>query len=693
MISPETVNAIAQHWAAFVWSRMLGSTLLMLIVGVLWSLVRRRVSAQFGYCLFLLVLVKLVVPIQTPLPAKAGRMLRLAWAPAVITHNVSSETSSKPVERSDEAVTTSGPVAQKAGEPEQVWHWPLSISAMLMIVWLAVVVILLCWFAYTEWATVRVIKRSHPVDLTAASISLNRLGASVRLRRSVRVVANPSVVSPVVYGLWSPTLLIPAGFADHHGADQIRWMLLHELAHVQRWDMPVRLFQKVVQFVFFFHPVVWLANILIDRQREYACDDTAVLGSNLSRADCGESFLHIVARINQTRTFMPGVLGILSPNTIVRKRLMRMLDQNRTPQSRLSPGAYLWLALVALLLVPFSGIASTGTTAVAESEQAAVTAELDNMTFPTEGYTQKDKQCIWKQSLSANVGNVRTVLCLSHDADVSVKPHKDASKNAVDVHAAITLTPKGELANDPDALKELLALKEKVGVTLRRDDKKTPSPDDDTLTVQTVMPKETPEDIKVSVSMEVLMPARLALNVISADGDTKAKDLAGPVTIKAADGDVAVSGCLHSISITSADGDANVADCTGPVALKTADGDVKVTKCSKAVAVESADGDVVLTDVQAQVDVKTADGDIKVSFAREPAEDCSLRSSDGDIMVVLPTGSNVTLDLKTNEGEARVDAPGFEGAKKENSVTGKLNKGGPAIRTRSDDGDVLIEAQ
>jgi len=562
-----------------------------------------------------------------------------------------------------------------------------------MMAWLGVLVILLGRFALTEWATVGVIRRSRPVDLSAAGVSVDRLRASVRLRRPVQVVAHPSVVSPVVYGLWFPTLLIPADFADHHTADQIRWMLLHELAHVQRWDTLVRLFQRIVHFAFFFHPVVWIANMLIDRQREFACDDTAVLGSNLSRVDCGESFLHIVARINQTRTFMPGVLGILSPNTTVRKRLMRMLDQNRTPQSRLSPGAYLGLALVALLALPFSGSAAPGTTPAPAPAPAAAVSEPDNLTFPTDGYTQKDKQYIWKQSLSAKVGDLKTVLCLARDGDVSVRAQEDARKGTVDVRATIVLTPRGELANDPDVLKELLALKEMIGVTLRKDDKKTASPDDDLMVVQTVMPQKMPKDINVSISMEVLMPAQLALNVTSAEGDTKVRDLAGPVAIKAADGDVVVSACLNSLSITAADGDVNIVDCTGPFVLKVADGDVKVNKCSQAITVDAADGDVTLADVQAPADVKADDGDIQISFTRPPGEACSLQSGDGDIMVTLPKEANVTLDLKTGDGEVRVEAPGFEGAKKENSVTGKLNNGGAAIKARSGDGDVWIKAR
>jgi beta-lactamase regulating signal transducer with metallopeptidase domain len=693
MISIETVNAVAQHWAVFMWSRMLDATWVLLIVAALWALLRRRVSAQFGYCLFLLVLVKLVMPIQTPLPEKAVRLPALTWTPMVVTPGKAPDHAPALAGKSDDAISVPAVAAQKDIKPKHVQRASFSTAAVLMIGWLVAAALLLCRLVYTEWGTLQVIKRSDPVDLGAAGVSLYRLKAVLRIRRAVRVVAHSSVVSPVVHGVWSPTLLIPADFADHYSVDQMRWILLHELAHIQRWDTLVKLFQKIVQFLFFFHPGVWIANLLIDRQREFACDDTAVLGSNLSRADCGESFLHIVARINQTPTFMPGVLGILSPNTVVRKRLMRMLDQNRMPQSRLSLGACLWLALVALLLVPFSGMAASTAAPAASPAPAAVAAEPDNATFPTEGYTQKGKDYLWRQALSANVEDIKTVVCLSRDGDVSVKAHQDASKNTVEVNAVVVMTPKGKLANDPDVLKQLLTLKEKVGVSLRRDDKKTPAKDDDTMTVQTIMPQKLPEDIEVSVSMEILMPAQLALDVASADGDTKAKGLAGPVKIKTADGDVAILECQNSVTVTAADGDISAIGCAGPIELKVADGDVKVSKCTKAVAVKAADGDILLEDVQAQVDAKTNDGDVKVSFTLAPTADCSIESGDGDIMIILPKASNVTLDVKTGEGGIKVDAPGFEGTKKENSVAGKLNSGGPAIKARSGDGDVWIKGE
>ena len=74
MIPIETLNLWADSWTSFIWSRTIDSTIVLVIVGFLWLILRKRVSAQFGYLLFSLVLLKLVIPIQLPIPAVIGNL-------------------------------------------------------------------------------------------------------------------------------------------------------------------------------------------------------------------------------------------------------------------------------------------------------------------------------------------------------------------------------------------------------------------------------------------------------------------------------------------------------------------------------------------------------------------------------------------------------------------------------------------
>jgi beta-lactamase regulating signal transducer with metallopeptidase domain len=99
--------------------------------------------------------------------------------------------------------------------------------------------------------------------------------------------------------------LLPPDLALQLTANQLTWVLLHELAHIRRADLVVALVQRVAQILYFFHPAVWLANWLIDQQREYACDDVALAACPFPRRDCGQGFLQIVERQFQPHCHRP----------------------------------------------------------------------------------------------------------------------------------------------------------------------------------------------------------------------------------------------------------------------------------------------------------------------------------------------------------------------------------------------------
>jgi hypothetical protein len=54
-------------------------------------------------------------------------------------------------------------------------------------------------------------------------------------------------------------------------------VLLHELAHIRRWDNLVNLLQRVVESLLFFHPAVWIASRWVRRDREDCCDAVVVV--------------------------------------------------------------------------------------------------------------------------------------------------------------------------------------------------------------------------------------------------------------------------------------------------------------------------------------------------------------------------------------------------------------------------------
>lgn len=126
-----------------------------------------------------------------------------------------------------------------------LWTWALGALWMLMQVVLGL-----------GWA-VRAEGRAAALRDPARLKMVGRLTRELGVGRAVSVVYAPQVQPPMVWGLLRPTILLPAE-ARSWPEERVRTVLLHELAHVKRWDYPTHLLTQCVQAFFWPNPLVWL---------------------------------------------------------------------------------------------------------------------------------------------------------------------------------------------------------------------------------------------------------------------------------------------------------------------------------------------------------------------------------------------------------------------------------------------------
>lgn len=105
---------------------------------------------------------------------------------------------------------------------------------------------------------------------------LTHVSAVLHVAQPIRLLVSRLVHVPVVAGWPSPVILIPNWVTRRFDLAKIEAIFAHELAHVHRNDGLVVFLQRLIETLFFFHPVVWWLSTVIDREREYSCDDIAV---------------------------------------------------------------------------------------------------------------------------------------------------------------------------------------------------------------------------------------------------------------------------------------------------------------------------------------------------------------------------------------------------------------------------------
>jgi beta-lactamase regulating signal transducer with metallopeptidase domain len=97
----------------------------------------------------------------------------------------------------------------------------------------------------------------------------------LKIRRPVHLLHSDEESVPMTWGWLRPVVLLPAG-SRAWSDERLQRVLLHELAHVARFDSFFQVLARGTCCLFWFHPAVWLAARHLRREAEMACDDVVV---------------------------------------------------------------------------------------------------------------------------------------------------------------------------------------------------------------------------------------------------------------------------------------------------------------------------------------------------------------------------------------------------------------------------------
>jgi len=164
--------------------------------------------------------------------------------------------------------------ASSAPPPPRSKLWTAAVP-LLLCGWLLGVVVMLSRVAASLHAA-RQLLRGTPVTDSALLDLVDRVRRRIGMTRAIRVLMVPHLSTPVICGILSPALVVPAAFLTGISPDQQLAIVAHELAHIRRWDFLINLVQLVIESVLFFNPAVWWLSRQIRIEREACCDAIAV---------------------------------------------------------------------------------------------------------------------------------------------------------------------------------------------------------------------------------------------------------------------------------------------------------------------------------------------------------------------------------------------------------------------------------
>jgi GWxTD domain-containing protein len=160
---------------------------------------------------------------------------------------------------------------------------------------------------------------------------VNDLAARVRISGPVTLLESCLTGVPVVIGHVRPMILMPVGLLTGLPVGQIEAILLHELAHIRRYDYLVNMLQLSVEGLLFYHPAVWWISSIMRTEREHRCDDLVVA----IRGNAHE-YATALAALEHSRWGASEPALAATGGSLV-KRIRRLLHHPQNPGTALTP--------------------------------------------------------------------------------------------------------------------------------------------------------------------------------------------------------------------------------------------------------------------------------------------------------------------------------------------------------------------
>ncbi|HEY6330473.1 MAG TPA: M56 family metallopeptidase, partial [Blastocatellia bacterium] len=314
-----------------------------------------------------------------------------------------------------------GPVTPVTQPTSLIW---LGVRIVVPALWIAGVLLSLGRLTQSLWRLYKIRSGAEPVLLSEPGCP--DMEADIGRLAHRPIMFSAQVRSPGLAGVFRPVILLPADIMSWTTSAERAAMLRHESAHIERRDHLTGLMVSVTRGLLFFHPMVHLAANRIGLERELACDERVMVGTDARVY--ADSILKAVGR-----SVMPDAVhhapSFASKKTLER-RMCEILTANHRPRpSRqwrfLAVPLAIILAVIWGIMPPASGpaaaLAHGGRAVTGASGGPAVPAHVSRPDANSTGARQNvpvvDSNSIWVDTVTrgtlriqiAGLGNVISI--------------------------------------------------------------------------------------------------------------------------------------------------------------------------------------------------------------------------------------------------------------------------------------------
>jgi beta-lactamase regulating signal transducer with metallopeptidase domain len=399
-------------------------SILAVIILLTKKLFKTRLSANWHYYIWLLLVIRLIMPyapesslsIFNLLPAASENMETVQNVVGNIGEKVSFSTINEKDNTSKEIINDNVNIQQDKS-PKTIRILPKEGSKVfnygtLSIIWASgVAIMLLCFLITNVWFLLQIRKKPQCKEKTIV-MNLSQCKSRMGVYRDISIIYDDYLRTPSLFGIIKPKLLVSPEILYKLSEEEKRYVFLHELAHFKRKDILINWLLVIIQALHWFNPIIWYAFNKIHEDCEVACD--AYVLSKLTPVEYrryGETIISLIGTISRQH-WKPVTTGMANNRSNVKRRIRMIAKFKRNP--------WKWSVMAFIIVL---GIIIIGMTdgynnilKINNSPMISVAAEIRKLTLKefsevgTTGLQNPTINDFRKIVLKAEITNVKNVI-------------------------------------------------------------------------------------------------------------------------------------------------------------------------------------------------------------------------------------------------------------------------------------------
>lgn len=222
---------------------------------------------------------------------------------------------------------------------------PSAIGLILFTLWGIGIFIMIFLIIKSRLRFRRIKNSALPLQNPAVRRLYRQCLEEMHIAKPVPVYSTAFLKSPVISGLFRPRIYLPIHLISDYNANDIKYMMMHELVHYKCKDAMANFFMNIIGVLYWFNPLVWYSLKEMKDDREVACDTSVLKRLSVDAyEDYGNTLIRFAKKVSLTP--FPFVTGMSGGMKQLKKRILNISNYHPASSGKVlhSAAAYTILA-------------------------------------------------------------------------------------------------------------------------------------------------------------------------------------------------------------------------------------------------------------------------------------------------------------------------------------------------------------